>query len=241
VGDKYLWLGNLFQGTAGGEVIQVSDGDVGGYFADLHSTVVHVDFGDTDRGFGLATDGVHHFTVLIPNEGYFDAAAGGSLALGFRATRIADHPNGEDTLGIDNIMLSTKCSNPYDAERLLEHEQEQASQDNPRSSAFGQQQQQQQEDHSKHKLMIVDSLGMPPLASQPRSDDGAIDSFYCSNADYPCEGNKVYVCHYSLKRGYATYCVPEPDSDILRFYDTDYCGPCQRSGRPKAAAAAVIG
>jgi hypothetical protein len=231
----------LFQGTAEGEaVIPVNDGDMGGYFANLHSTVVHVDFGNADRGFGLVNDGVHHFTVLIPNEGYFDIAAGGTLALGFRATLIADHPNGEDTLGIDNILLSTKCSNPYDAGRLLEHEQEQTSQDSPRSSSVGQQQhqqQQQQEDHSTHKLMIVDSLEMP-LPSQPRLD-GAMDSYYCSNADYPCEGSKVYVCHYSLKRGYATYCIPEPDSDILRFYDTDYCGPCQRSGRPKAAVAAA--
>jgi hypothetical protein len=36
----------------------------------------------------------------------------------------------------------------------------------------------------------------------------------------------VYACHYSARHGYQTFCVPEPDSDILGFYPKDYCGPC---------------
>lgn len=56
------------------------------------------------------------------------------------------------------------------------------------------------------------------------------DAPYCPSEDFPCEGdevNMVYVCHYNPRKGYATYCVPEIDSDILRFYSHDYCGPCE--------------
>merc|ERR1712137_1487665 len=49
------------------------------------------------------------------------------------------------------------------------------------------------------------------------ADDG---SYYCSAADFPCEGDKdkVYICHYSSKGGYHTFCIPEADSEVLRFY-----------------------
>jgi hypothetical protein len=53
---------------------------------------------------------------------------------------------------------------------------------------------------------------------------------YCVSEDYPCEGedsNMVYVCHYSAHEGYQTFCIPESDSDILRFYPNNYCGPCE--------------
>jgi hypothetical protein len=56
------------------------------------------------------------------------------------------------------------------------------------------------------------------------------DMPYCVSEDFPCEGeeaNMVYVCHYSARKGYQTFCVPEADSDILRFYAHDYCGPCE--------------
>ena len=52
---------------------------------------------------------------------------------------------------------------------------------------------------------------------------------FCATEDYPCGGaddNLVYVCHYSARKGFQTYCVPEPDSDIVGFYPNDYCGPC---------------
>merc|ERR1712003_18685 len=51
---------------------------------------------------------------------------------------------------------------------------------------------------------------------------------YCLAKDYPCDGgdNMVYACHYSGRQGYQTFCIPENDSEILRFYAKDYCGPC---------------
>lgn len=56
-------------------------------------------------------------------------------------------------------------------------------------------------------------------------DDG--EGPYCLAEDFPCNGgDMVYVCHYSTRRGYQTFCIPESDSDILRFYSKDYCGPC---------------
>lgn len=51
---------------------------------------------------------------------------------------------------------------------------------------------------------------------------------FCVVEDYPCGAfhDKVHVCHYSARDGYKTFCVPEADSDALRFYPKDYCGPC---------------
>ena len=60
--------------------------------------------------------------------------------------------------------------------------------------------------------------------------DDEEDAPYCLSEDFSCEGdepNMVYVCHYNPRKGYGTYCVPEVDSDILRFYSHDYCGPCE--------------
>ena len=68
--------------------------------------------------------------------------------------------------------------------------------------------------------------GKTPPGHEPSSDaeDG---SFYCTSDDFPCEdGSKTHVCHYSTRRGYQTFCIPEADSEILRFYSNDYCGPC---------------
>jgi hypothetical protein len=65
--------------------------------------------------------------------------------------------------------------------------------------------------------------GVEPIVLDP--EDG---SFYCLSDDFPCEGGNgmVHVCHYSTRKGYQTFCIPEPDSEILRFYNHDYCGPC---------------
>lgn len=67
-----------------------------------------------------------------------------------------------------------------------------------------------------------------PAVEEPSKDPD--DMPYCLSEDFPCEGdeaNMVYVCHYSARKGYQTFCVPEADSDILRFYAHDYCGPCE--------------
>eukprot|EP00797_Seminavis_robusta_P002216 Sro1135_g245050.2 (390) ;mRNA; r:17034-18203 len=55
------------------------------------------------------------------------------------------------------------------------------------------------------------------------------DGPYCQSNDFPCDGgdDMVYICHYSGRlRGHKTICIPERDSEILRYYTQDYCGPC---------------
>jgi len=64
--------------------------------------------------------------------------------------------------------------------------------------------------------------------SEPSENDEDVP--YCVSVDFPCEGEEddmVHVCHYSARKGYQTFCIPESDSDILRFYPNDYCGPCE--------------
>jgi len=59
--------------------------------------------------------------------------------------------------------------------------------------------------------------------------DGYEDTPYCSHKDYPCNGdeeNMVYVCHYSSRAGYQTFCMPEMDSDVIRYNENHHCGPC---------------
>jgi hypothetical protein len=64
--------------------------------------------------------------------------------------------------------------------------------------------------------------------NEPSVDDEDIP--YCVTEDFPCEGegsDLVFVCHYSARKGYQTFCISETDSDILRFYRNSYCGPCE--------------
>lgn len=65
----------------------------------------------------------------------------------------------------------------------------------------------------------------PLLKNNKQQEQG----HFCSSLDYPCgldNEKMVNVCHYSSKDGYQTYCVPEPDSDVIAYVPKDYCGPC---------------
>lgn len=62
-----------------------------------------------------------------------------------------------------------------------------------------------------------------------KEDLKAKSNHFCSSIDYPCGddgGSLVYVCHYSSKDGYQTFCIPESDSDVAAYVPKDYCGPC---------------
>jgi hypothetical protein len=69
------------------------------------------------------------------------------------------------------------------------------------------------------------------------------DAHFCTSEDYPCgdDNDKVYVCHYSARDGYQTFCVPVQDSDIMSFYRKDYCGPCVGGYRSDPSSSSVIG
>jgi hypothetical protein len=72
------------------------------------------------------------------------------------------------------------------------------------------------------------SAGSASSADEPNASDEDIP--YCVSEDFPCEGEgsaMVSVCHYSTRKGYQTFCIPEIDAEILRFYPNDYCGPCE--------------
>ena len=60
------------------------------------------------------------------------------------------------------------------------------------------------------------------------------DGHFCSALDYPCgdDNDMVHVCHHSTRFGYQTFCVPEPDSDVVGLYAKDYCGPCIEGYKP---------
>jgi hypothetical protein len=78
-----------------------------------------------------------------------------------------------------------------------------------------------------HANCVRRELDEDPMMS-PEEVAEPFASYYCSSADFPCgeEESMVHVCHYSSHKGYETHCIPEPDSEILRFYSQDYCGPC---------------
>ena len=66
-------------------------------------------------------------------------------------------------------------------------------------------------------------------AAKPQVDaDDEDGRGYCRSEDFPCgkEEGMVNVCHYSITSGYQTYCLKEQDSDLVRTYPDDYCGPC---------------
>jgi hypothetical protein len=71
-----------------------------------------------------------------------------------------------------------------------------------------------------------------PSPSLPVSEPdkyAVAEGYYCSAEHFPCEGaGNVHVCHHDTRRGYHTFCVRESDSEVLRFYKSDYCGPCSR-------------
>jgi len=78
----------------------------------------------------------------------------------------------------------------------------------------------------KKKNNVGSTEEFESLTGHSEPDD--VEEHFCAVEDYPCgpDHDKVHVCHYSARDGYKTFCVPEPDSDVLRFYPKDYCGPC---------------
>jgi hypothetical protein len=79
------------------------------------------------------------------------------------------------------------------------------------------------------KISLVADCSSARRATESNNENEGAGHYYCSSGDFPCgrdNGQLVHVCHYSSRLGYQTFCVPEPDSEVLRFYKNDYCGPC---------------
>ncbi len=74
------------------------------------------------------------------------------------------------------------------------------------------------------------SAEMKSVVNEPNETAFEKDGPYCAHKDFPCEGDEesmVHVCYYSSQSGYHTFCIPESDSDMLRFNENHHCGPCE--------------
>jgi len=74
--------------------------------------------------------------------------------------------------------------------------------------------------------LLDESERLSVLNTQVYDTENEIETAYCSAKEYPCDGGKVNICHYSPHLGYQTFCVSEEESDIVKFYVNSYCGPC---------------
>jgi hypothetical protein len=56
---------------------------------------------------------------------------------------------------------------------------------------------------------------------------------FCSSEEFPCGTmyGMVSICHHSSRHGFRSLCIHEENSDILKHYIHDYCGPCIGEGR----------
>jgi len=152
-------------------------------------------------------DQAHKVEIRIPPSYYSD----GTLEIEMRATM--DDVIENESAGIDNlkVMAHGLCAtnNPLNTGSTISQNQ----QNGPDRLLEGN----QVKAKVVHKNDIADQ-------SSWSNDDGEP---FCSSEDYPCTGNNtVYICHYNPHIGYQTFCVPEEESDIVKFYANSYCGPC---------------
>jgi hypothetical protein len=70
---------------------------------------------------------------------------------------------------------------------------------------------------------LVSDYGLEPPVELP----------FCSSEDFPCGTmyGMVYVCHHSSRHGFRNLCIQAENSDILKHYIHDYCGPCVSGSR----------
>jgi hypothetical protein len=152
-------------------------------------------------------DQAHKVEMRIPPSYY----SNGSLEIEMRATM--DDVIENESAGIDNlkVMAHGLCSTstPLNTGSTIS----QHGQDGPDRLLEGNQ--------SKAKQL---SMNDNAAHSDWSNDEGTP---FCNSEDYPCTGqNTVYICHYNPHIGYQTFCVPEEESDIVKFYANSYCGPC---------------
>lgn len=167
-----------------------------GFYGDVYTEIVTVT-DLKDICFGKNyKDQILHTKLWIPSSWY----SHGKLDVGFKIVMNAIK---KESAAIDNVRLTGYCSAPRNLR------------ENPlptNGNLHGQ---------------VLQLQSTPQIPAEEPDTDGGDDSYYCLAADFPCEGEgMVHVCHYSARKGYQTFCIPEPDSDILRFYHNDYCGPC---------------
>jgi hypothetical protein len=154
-----------------------------------------------------ATAALNHYEVVldIPRE-YF---LGREVTLAFEAA-IKDSI-ARKSAGVDNLVITAIGANPCDV-----------------GAAGGVRVDARDitKDASGFRVGSLTDFNVPDEGEEDTEDDEGRG--YCHSEDFPCgdaEG-MVYVCHYSITSGYQTFCMKESDSDLVRTYPDDYCGPC---------------
>ena len=170
--------------------------------------------GDVYTVIAAQSNTVNRVSMIIPS-GWYNI---GRLTFGFGGMDLVDA--GVDNLFVQGICVpldtykGTATSPGYGPNNIKRRDEEMTT----------------EEDQLTDEDSLADHFPVNEPADEPEFLDGSDSSgeTYCSAEDFPCgdDGSKVYVCHYSARSGYKTYCVPEHNSEILRFYPNDYCGPC---------------
>jgi hypothetical protein len=187
-------------------------------------------------------DTIYSIHMKVPKYWYRDY--NNTLPIGFRV--VTKEAIATESYGVDNLRLHAVCLQPP-----LDGDDGGSSSSSSTNST--QEEADLADDVNSNSTTVSPSgsdnstrlLSAPVAEPDANGDDG---SYYCSARDFPCGDDEeedddddplVYVCHYSAKLGYQTFCVPEPDSEVLRFYKNDYCGPCVGGFANHQQAAAV--
>ena len=123
-------------------------------------------------------------------------------------------PAGDSTCTAVQYTFKLECVDPCPPE------------EEPVARRLSRKEQEEKDAASAEAFKRVAAADQNVAVNEPSAD--AKDGHFCVSEDYPCgdDEDRVFVCHYSARDGYKTFCVPEPDSDVLAFYPKDYCGPC---------------
>jgi hypothetical protein len=150
-----------------------------------------------------------HVQLNIPARWF----VGGELEIRFKVDLA--RPTEATSAGIDNVRLTAVCPAPQSDNMNINSSSNNSNRDLERKGVSG------------GKNIPTDPVQQPDMYAEDGGYYCSADDFPCRNANDLADGKQhVHVCHYDARRGYQTFCVPEADSDVLRFYANDYCGPC---------------
>eukprot|EP00797_Seminavis_robusta_P002587 Sro115_g056740.2 (589) ;mRNA; f:44859-46625 len=149
---------------------------------------------------------LHHVTMDIASL-YFPS---GELSVGFHI--MTTDSIAKKSVGVDNLIITARAVHTTASDQERKKTNEQATTTTKKES-------------TSYSHYQAPTTKQEPVKQRPVRNHGGV----CYSEDFPCGGDKpgmVYICHYSIKKGYQTYCLNEEDTDIVRSYADDYCGPC---------------
>jgi len=229
VADKVVMEFDLYQidhwDNAGDSFsIKIGDTDLGDLIAAEAGTVNEISWARTTTSSGVVLgflsdqpDTTYHVTVDVP----LSKLPGGLLEVSVSTSTSRNID--EQSVGIDNFKLSGAYGCDAGGRRLEMPSSAGKDEHDPSAHHFGMENFNSGNTYG-NALGKANDDGKAGLDSSDEDED---DGPHCLAKDFPCDGgNKVYICHYSVFKGYNTYCVEEDDSDVIKFYPNDYCGSC---------------